>query len=291
MPPKSESGAPLLAPQSEDTFVVRQPCVLVFLSAGDASNCCAANYERVVFMDKKVVGLTKKLTTLRLDRGAQDPKLLKRYEVKKDKPAIRVLDCEGEVVAGFDTCVNARDVYKAMLDSVKLSKLKVKLAKKVRKMLADADEELKEQDVRHCAQELRRIAKVKGAPVCYLRRAERMLTQLGQEGARRLKEALEREKPTERFDLLMVLRHDFWDFDELVTQIRPAIAKLEEDEKTKELIHDHKGQRQIVEALEMVKKGGAMARKGRGLLRKVRFDWKGYPAAKRAQEELDKLGK
>ena len=59
---------------------------------------------------------------------AQHPKLLKRYEVKKDKPAIRVLDCEGEVVAGFDTCVNARDVYKAMLDSVKLSKLKVKLA-------------------------------------------------------------------------------------------------------------------------------------------------------------------
>jgi hypothetical protein len=287
-PPKSESGAPLLADRAKEDFSFRQPAILVFLAGTDGANCCAANYERIVFMDKKVVDLTKKIPTLRINRSSADAKLLKRYGVKKGKPAIRVLDCEGVVHARFDLCTNARDVFKAMLSCLKASKTKVKQSKKIRKLLDKADTELKGSHVREAAKLFRRVMKVKGAPAAGVERAARILGELELEGARLLKEAMGFKKPVERFDRLMKLRHEFWDFEGIVTQVRPQIRKLELDPKTKEVVHNHKGILQIEEALALIKKGGKLAKKGRSALRKVRFEWKGYPAAERAEDELAK---
>ncbi|MGE0712097.1 MAG: hypothetical protein AB7N76_31935 [Planctomycetota bacterium] len=288
VPPKSEVGGPVLAPRAKEDFSFRQPAMLVFLGHGDGASCCAANYERIVFMDQKVVELTKTVLTLRIDRGATEPKVLERYEVKKDRPAILVLDCEGEVHARFDFCTNARDVLKALLSCLKASKTKVSLAKKVQKLLDEAQDELKKPDCRRGAQLLRRVLGVKGAPSAGAERATRILGELEQEGAKLIAEALALERPTARYDRLLFLRHELWDFDALVGRIRPVLKQLEEGEQTKELIWDHKGQLRIDEALALIAKGGKDVGVGRSMLHKVRTEYAGSAAGKRAEAELAK---
>mgnify|MGYP003676031166 CR=1 FL=1 len=281
--PKSEVGAPLLAARVAEEFTFRRPAALVFLGNADASNCCAANYERIVFMDKKVLKLTKAVLTLRIDRSTVDAETLERYGVQKNKPAIVVTDCEGEVVKLFNTCVNARDVAKAMVDSIKLSKKKRGLAKKVQGYLAKAEKLLAEPKIHEATLLFRKVLNVKGAPAAGYERSNRVLKELHAEGQRRFDEAKEVTSPTRRFDQLIALRHDFVLYEGLIKPIRAEVVKLEEGEKTKDLIFVHKGMREIGRALE-IKDG----KRQRTILRDVRFKWKGTAASERAAELLEK---
>lgn len=282
--PKGEVGAPILSARVAEEFTFRRPAALVFLGNADASNCCAANYERIVFMDKNVLKLTKTLLTLRIDRATVDAKTLKRYGVAKDKPAIVITDCEGEVVERFTTCMNARVVTKAMIKAVKVSKKKRTLAKKVQGLLAKSKKLLAEPKIHEATLVLRKVLNVKGGPAAGVERASRVIKELAAEGQRRFEEAKEVKEPTRRFDHFYDLRHDFVLYDSLIKPVRAELVKLESGKKTKDLIHVHKGMRQIKLALSVRAKDGKRART---ILREVRFKWKGTEAAERAQRVLD----
>lgn len=281
--PKGEVGAPLLSARVAEEFTFRRPAALVFLGNADASNCCAANYERIVFTDQKVIKLTKTVLTLRINRATVDAKTLERYGVKKNKPAIVITDCEGEVVQRFVTCVNARDVAKAMISSVKLSKKKRSLAKKVRVHLAKAEKLLAEPKIHEASLLFRKVLNVKGAPAAGYERASRVLKELHAEGQRRFDEAKGAKVATQRYDQLIALRHDFVLYEGLIKPIRAEIVKLEAGKKTKDLIFVHKGMREIDRALA-IKDG----KRQRTILRDVRFKWKGTEASERAEKLLEK---
>lgn len=285
MPPQSETGKPVLEARIAEAFSFRQPAALVFLSASDAASCCAANYERIVFMDRQVLKLTKPILTLRLDRAATEKETLERYGVDPKKPAIVITDCEGEVVSRFDTCVNAREVAAAMTLALKASKQKISLAKKVQKLLEEASEELAAARIHEASLLLRKVLNTKGAPAAGGERATRVLGELAAEGQRRYEAAEALESLTGRYDRLLELRHDFVLYDELIKPVRVAIVALEEGEETKQEIFVHQGMKEVERAIGLLERDGVRAR---SLLREVRYKWKDTPAAERAQRVLDR---
>lgn len=283
--PNSETGKPILVVQGPEDFSLRRPAVLVFLASTDGGSCCAANYERIVFRDRKVVKLAKRFVTMRLNRASTDKKVLKRFKIKKKRPALIVTDNEGVIRARFDLCTNSRDVLKAMVKTLKASKRKAKVARKVLRQFDDVKKALAQPSYRKAGQLLRKIRRVKGGPRAGEVRADRMLRELAAEGARQFANVLKLSDVTQQFDTLLILRHEFWDFP-VVKKIRPRIRSLEEDEKTRDVIHDHKGNTVVEEALVLIKKGNRGA--GRTLLYKVVREYKGTKAAKRAKTLLAK---
>lgn len=282
--PSSETGKPILTARGKEDWSFRKPAVLVFLAATDGDSCCAANYERIVFRDRKVLAAAKRFVTMRLDRASLKPAVLKQFGVKKGKPAIRVTDCEGVVVAKFDLCANARDMVKAMIATLKRSKKKTKVARKMEDQFADVKKALAQPSYRQAAKLLRRLKRLKGGPDAGYARAARLMSELTKEGDRQFKQALTLAT-VEQFDMLLNLRHEFWNFP-VEKLVRRKLVKLETGEKTKDTIHAHKGNKLVAEAEALIReKKGA---KGRGILRKVRRDFAGTPAAKRASELLDK---
>lgn len=235
-------------------------------------------------MDRKVIKLTKPLLTLRLDRAATEKETLERYGVDPKRPAIVITDCEGVVVARFDTCANARDVSAAMVLALKVSKQKRSLAQKVQKLLQDATEELAQQRIHEATLLLRKVQNTKGAPAAGGERAARVLSELAAEGARRFEAAQAQAALTQRYDRLIELRHDFVLYEELIKPVRAAIVALEEGEATKQEVFVHQGMLEIDRAVALLEREGARAR---SILRDVRYKWKGTAAAERAQRLLD----
>ncbi len=91
---------------------------------------------------------------------------------------------------------------------------------------------------------------------------------------------------TERYDELIHLRGEFWFFSDLATRIRASITDLESSDSTKDTIHAHKGSTILASAEALIAKGKTA--KGRTLLRKVRREFEGTPAAKKATALLEK---
>lgn len=282
--PSSETGKPILSARGKEDWSFRKPAVLVFLASTDGDSCCAANYERIVFRDRKVLAAAKRFVTMRLDRAALKPAVLKRFGVKKGKPAIRVTDCEGVVVGKFDLCANARDMVKAMVATLKRSKKKTKVARKMEDHFADVKKALAQPSYREAAKLLRRLKRLKGGPDAGYARTARLMSELTKEGDRQFKQALTMGT-VDQFDMLLNLRHEFWNFP-VEKLVRRQLVKLETDETTKDTIHAHKGNKLVAEAEALIRE--KKASQGRGILRKVRRDFAGTSAAKRASKLLDK---
>jgi len=90
---------------------------------------------------------------------------------------------------------------------------------------------------------------------------------------------------TARYDELLRLRHELWDFDQLVDPIKVAIRDLEEGEATQTTIFNHNGLKLVREAQALIEQG--QDAKGRTLLRKVRREFEGSQAAAQAEALLN----
>lgn len=272
-----------MARRPEDLLDQRSPGLLLFLAGGDSQSCCAKNYERFIFRDKKVLDLAKRFTTVRVDRSGLSQEDLNRWELKREKPAILLLDGDGLVRARFDACTSASDVAEAMVAVLKAAAAKAKVAQDMTEAFAEVDELMKAKAWREAGVALRKLARLKGGPVAGVPRAERLLAAIARTGEEELTAALALPTCEARYTRLLELRHIFWDFP-AVERIRLELTALVEGEATKDAIREHQARTLLEEGLATIAKGQRQL--GRSILLKVGRDFPGTKAAARAQELL-----
>jgi hypothetical protein len=275
----------VLAERRDEDLNPRKPAVLLFLSSDDAGNCCAANYERFIFRDRKVLKLSAaEFVTVRLNRASVGAKLLGRFDVKRKKPALIITDGEGLIAARFDLCTSSNDVLKAMLGCLKTSRKKAKVALQMQERFEDVETFLKQRSFRAAGSLLKKILRTKAGPKAGVRRATRIWNEIDEIGRRAYAEATETPVLTARYDLLLGLRHEFWFFTTLAKDVRAQITTLEQGEETRDTIHAHNGLKLVAEAETLIGKGRVGP--GRTILRKVRREYSGTEAGKKADALL-----
>jgi hypothetical protein len=284
LPPDSETAAPALAPRAEEELAQRRPTLVLFLAGRDGSSCCAANYERFVFRDRRVLELAQQFVTVRTDRSSLQPDELKRWGLTPERPAIVVSDGDGIVRARFDACTNSKDVADALEVVLKASAQKVRVGEQLAAAFAELDELLAKRAWRAAGTALRKLIRTtRNGPVAGVPRAERMLAALGRTGDELFAAALAQPAPEERYRQLMELRHEFWDFD-VVERIRLEITGLVEGEATRGPVREYQARCLLEEGEAKLAKGERGV--GRALLLKVGREFPGTQAAARAQELL-----
>jgi len=259
--------------------------ILVLIGAGDAKNCCAANYERTVFKDRTVVGLASQhFVTLRLDRDQAGSDLHQRLGLRTGAPALVVLDAAGGVAARWQECVNARDVVRVMRSVLKVSKKQAKAAADMTRRFAGVEAHLDAERWLEASRELSRLQDLRYAPERGKAQATQMLEALARTGRERMLEAQADPELASRYDSLLTLRRGLLLIPGLIEDLRAAVGEIEADEANAEVVGRVRGQRLLDEARQLLENGSRNM--GRGLLRKVRRDYAGTPAAEQAAELL-----
>ena len=129
--------------QSTDERVLKgtglfKPQLILLIHGGDAKDCCAQNYERTVFRDQKVVDYAKKyFTSYRFDRGdSAGQAMYKKLKLEAKKPALLVMDDEGQMIFKAQLCQNPKTVHAAMRKTMASLKQKLVNSVKAEKKLA-----------------------------------------------------------------------------------------------------------------------------------------------------------
>ena len=281
----SEEGRPFLLPPRDGELEFRQPAILVFVAARDATGCCAANYERFVFRDKKVVELTKQaFVAVRVDRAALGKEELEAWGLKAAQPALLVTDCEGQVAARWDACTSASTVYPALLQVLRRSRTKLKVGEAQKKALEEVAELVATGAYREARHRLQRLLRDKDGPLAGRRRVELELQALTARGQALFAEAQGLEEPLERYARLIVLREEFWHDTALVGDLKAAVKALEEGEQTKGPVREWQAGQALAAAKAQLEKGKTS--QGREALRQLQRDFPGTAAAAEATELL-----
>jgi hypothetical protein len=268
----------------QDDLGQKTPGLFLLLSGQDTNNCCAANYERFVFRDRRVLELARSFVTMRLDRTGAPEELLQRLGSRREKPAIVLTDGDGLVRARFDACTSAKDVIEAMQVVLRVSAQKVRVAEKARELFKETATALERDGFRDAGTALRKVLRLDDTPFACLPRAERELAAIAARGEAELEAARAIEVLTVRYDRLLYLRHEFWDFT-VVDPIKADVVELEDGEATKQLIFEHRAATVLAQAEALLE--AKETAKGRGLLRKLRRDFEGTAAAARAATLLE----
>lgn len=283
--PESETGQGVAGARPSDDLGQKTPGLFLLLSGQDAASCCAANYERFVFRDRRVLELSRSFVTLRFDRAAAPDDLLQRLGVRREKPAIVLTDGDGLVRARFDACTSAKDVVEAMQQTLRVAAQKARVAERARELFDEAAAALARDGFRDAGTALRKVLRLDGTPFAAHPRAERELAAITARGEAELAAARALEDLTARYDRLLHLRHELWDFEPVVQPIKADLVALEEGEATRQLIFEHRAATLLAEAEALIDKD--QAAKGRGVLRRLRRDFEGTRAAARATALLE----
>lgn len=90
-----------------------------------AKDCCAANFERVVFRDAAIVEFSKKFKCVRNLELSDE--LKKRWALDAKKPAILLFDAEGGLLHKVQECQNPKPYLRALSAAYKLNSTRMKL--------------------------------------------------------------------------------------------------------------------------------------------------------------------
>ncbi|MDC3379260.1 hypothetical protein OAX78_03155 [Planctomycetota bacterium] len=279
----SEGGAAVLAERSSDVIALRQPAIVLFLAGQDSANCCAANYERIVFRDRQVLRLAREFAQLRVDRTYVDDQTLARFEVTPQAPALLLLDNEGVVRGRFERCTNAAQVKDLMVLVLRASRAKARVAEDMNEQF-ERVAELDAGAYRETQKQLRRVLRWREGPERGIARANRMLADLEASAAQDLDVALNLETVADRYRELLHLRHELWNFEQLIPRVRTAVTDLEENEATCEAVRECQAQVALEAALEALE---TRRSRGRALLIKVQRDFPDTEAARQAAAALE----
>ncbi len=111
--------------QEEGTI---RPILVLYYKSDMAKDCCAANFERIVFKDRSVVEFAKKFKCVRTTEMSEGK--IKQYGLDTKKPAIFLFDAEGGLLHKVQVCQNPRTYFRAMTSAFKLNDTRMKLKKK-----------------------------------------------------------------------------------------------------------------------------------------------------------------
>lgn len=103
--------------------------VLIFLySSSMNDDCCAANYERALFRFEKAVEEFKDWACYKIEKSTvTDADDLARFELRKDKPALLLLDAEGGLLHKQQLCVDPAKFMRVIQSAKRLSDMRFRL--------------------------------------------------------------------------------------------------------------------------------------------------------------------
>ncbi|NCG00017.1 MAG: hypothetical protein GWP39_10960 [Planctomycetia bacterium] len=110
----------------------KKPMVVFLYSSSMNKDCCCANFERALFRDRDSVkefkswACYKQLVETLKD---EDKKLLKQFDLRKDKPALLFFDSEGGLLHKQQLCVDPPKFIKVIRSTKKLSDMRLRLRK------------------------------------------------------------------------------------------------------------------------------------------------------------------
>lgn len=281
----SETGRTFVVPPPEADVEVRRPAILLFVSGQDGASCCAANYERFVFKDKKVVELAKEqFATVRADRGGLSEDELKAWKLTRAKPALILTDSEGLIAARWDACTSASVVHAAMVQVLKRSRVKARHAEEQKKAFPEIEALLEQASFREARKRLERIAREKDGPAGGRRRAELALAALTEKAKKLVAQAEEIEETVPRYARLLVLQEEFWHDEAVIGAIKVRVKALQDGPDTAGPVREYRAMKAFEAAKAIVDKGKTGA--GREALRQVQRDFPETEAARLAAEAL-----
>jgi len=130
--------------------------ILVFMFKGDmAKDCCAANFERALFMYKPVVDLAKKFKCVK----TSDYSIAERYGVSGKKPAVLLLDAEGGLLHKTQKCSDPRKYLRVVKHALTLNQKRVKLKDKYLALRRDARNHMEDADYAKALKDIESILK------------------------------------------------------------------------------------------------------------------------------------
>ena len=169
--------------------------LVLLVSENDSDDCCAKNYERTLFRNGKVVSYAKKsLVPFRFSRSFSFGKsLYKKYDLELKKPAVLVLDADGDLLYKRQRCTEPRDCLKGMIGAVVASKKKVAYSNRAKEKIKQAEKLMRQKKF---SKALRKLDSIKSQKVVVPLRTkiEKRYSWLERVGKKRLRRARKYEK-------------------------------------------------------------------------------------------------
>lgn len=211
----------------------QRPMLLLVLTGSHAEDCCAANFERAVFRDQKVVELARNFDCYRLMTSAGSD-VYKRYDLSDPKkPALIALDAEGGLIHRQQLCVNPPAYLRVLRSAFKLNAKRVELHEK---MLAEQRDIRASIDEQHFGTALRAIDKLLGrrefllgSVAAQIERDRADVERLGQERLARASQLREERSLLAAYELYRSIQAEFKLLDELSTTAGQCARELARD--------------------------------------------------------------
>jgi hypothetical protein len=204
--------------------------VVLLVSKNDTKDCCAQNYERTVFRSPTVVKYAKDhLIAYRFDRDTGTGKdLVDKYKLETVKPAILVLDWDGELLYKTQRCVNPGDCLLGLKYAAGLTAKRVAYEKTATKKLGEVDDLVKS------AEFDRAIATLEGLKADMLllsqrRKADELRDGIAATGREKLEQArgLEGEKQFDRAaEIYRDIARGFKRIDSIEKEAKEALIRV-----------------------------------------------------------------
>lgn len=101
---------------------------MIYLYSGTmAKDCCCANFERALFRWEDAVNAFKGWACYKIQEADYQSEELAKYELRKDKPVLLLLDAEGGLLHKQQLCVDPGKFMRVIKSAKKLSDLRFRL--------------------------------------------------------------------------------------------------------------------------------------------------------------------
>jgi len=108
-------------------------------------DCCAANFERALFRYESTVEAFQSWACYKVEVGTTQPDELAAYDLRKDKPALLLLDAEGGLLHKQQLCVDPAKFLKVIESAKRLSDLRFRLKERHLSKRAEARDFIEDQ--------------------------------------------------------------------------------------------------------------------------------------------------
>ena len=188
-----------------------KPILVYVYDGGMAKDCCAANFERAVFMYKPIVDLAKKFKCTKV-AGMEDP-MIKTFKLNKKKPAILLLDAEGGLIHKTQDCQDPRRYLRVVKQAYSLNGKRMKLKESFMAMRHEARKAIDKKDFNAALKKLEKMMKKEELLTGHVRSLiatdRATIVETGEEMLLKAKTLRDNKKLLDAYDLYKQVSKDF----------------------------------------------------------------------------------
>ncbi len=120
-----------------------QPVLIYLYSSSMSGDCCAANFERALFRSENAVDQFQGWACYKIEVSTvQNVDELAGYELRKDKPALLLLDAEGGLLHKQQLCVDPNKFLRVIKSAKRLSDLRFRMKDRYLAKRSQAQEQI-----------------------------------------------------------------------------------------------------------------------------------------------------